>query len=73
MQVNALRGRGASGGGQNVSLYYSSNDDGPAVTFSHASPFGNGWNSLLIRVDAVEGTAVAFLGCEGSWARSPIQ
>lgn len=65
LQIDPLKGRSD---GQNVSLYYSSSDSdvdasGPAVTFSHPSPLGRDWNSLLIRIDAVEGTAAGFLNC----------
>ena len=64
VQIDPLKGRA---GEQNVSLYYASDDadrdGGPAVTFSHPSRFGQEWNSLLIRIDAAEGTAAGFLNC----------
>ena len=67
VRIDPLKGRSA--GGQNVSLYYAPDQDaaddegGPAVTFSHPSPLGRDWNSLTVRLDAVEGTAAAFLNC----------
>ena len=67
VQIDPLKGRS---GGQNVSLFYAPDDDddqdedgGPAITFSHPSPLSHDWNSLLIRVDAIEGTAAGFLNC----------
>ena len=68
VQIDPLKGRS---GGQNVSLFYASDDDddeengdgGPAITFSHPSPLSHDWNSLLIRIDAVAGTAAGFLNC----------
>ena len=66
VRLDPLKG---SSGGQNVSLFYATDEDGSgddgeaAVTFWHPTPLGRDWNSLLVRVDAVAGTAAGYLNC----------
>ena len=67
VRLDPLKG---SSGGQNVSLFYATDDNGgggddggAAVTFWHPSPLGRDWNSLLVRVDAIAGTAAGYLNC----------